>query len=127
MTYHIRSKDNYYLTDRRTWSGKREQRWVMDAATSQREIVHVPVISTGHLPHSVYEDLEEAISSRERAGAVWQHGAWVFVPEDDPDNGSEDDAPELRAVFAWCRERGFDWVRFDQDADAVDGLPTWDW
>lgn len=36
--YFIKSKDNYYLTEHRTWSAKQEQRVTMDFRTALREI-----------------------------------------------------------------------------------------
>jgi hypothetical protein len=53
-------------------------------------------------------------------------GRWVVAKVEGP--GSYDDTfPSLRGVFAWARERRFDYVRFDCDSDLIEGLPHYDW
>jgi hypothetical protein len=53
----------------------------------------------------------------------------MWVPPD-PDCHAAD-YPQLPAevltVQRYAREHACDYVLFDQDADVIDDLPTWDW
>ena len=79
-------------------------------------IMRVPVISTAHMPY--YDALEKLDCVK----ALTQEGGFVWVGED-----LEEDH-WLKPIAAWLLAHGFDhWVRFDADADTVDGLPTFEW
>ena len=55
------------------------------------------------------------------------HGWWVLVYYDDLDEVEQDYPEDLKHVLATARGLGYRWVRFDQDADQVADLPTFDW
>jgi len=56
---------------------------------------------------------------------TWQHG-WMVYADTDGEDWS-DDAPELLHLLRSAKASGFDWVRFDCDADTLAGFPTWEW
>lgn len=80
-------------------------------------------LSTGHLTEETMQNVQADVFSRARAGAAYEEGCWLFVPEDD----DEDEAPSLRAVFSWARANDFEWIRLDADGSRVDALPFYDW
>lgn len=81
-------------------------------------------LSTAHIHPGTMENLE--VNAQE-GGPTWasQHGAFVFVPK--PDEEDEHREQDLMAVFAYARQHGYDWVRFDSDGPQVADLPTYEW
>lgn len=83
-------------------------------------VMHVPVISTAHMPAT--NSLRDFSSS---VCAPYAEGGFLYLP-DDPEIGELWTAP----ILDWVREHfGEDanWVRFDCDADVIEGLPVFDW
>lgn len=85
-----------------------EPRWVM----------HIPVISTKHMPKP------SSLVLFEGPVATYPEGGFAYLPDD----------PMIEAwtipILAWLRDfvdEEANWVRFDCDADVIDGLPTYDW
>ena len=89
------------------------------ARGEKHEIMIVLVLSTAHLTQRTLEELEAA---EDRARLVWQHGVIVFVPET-----NDEEREDLAKVFDYCRDQGFDWVRFDSDSPQLEGLPVYEW
>lgn len=78
----------------------------------------VAVISTAHHPQG------------------WEPDVWTFFfKADDPRDGVvvyiedlDPDKPEwLRTLATPLLAAGYGWVRFDQDAGVIEGLPTFEW
>lgn len=79
------------------------------------ETMHVPVISTAHLPG------DSAIADLGVLHAAYEYGYFVWV---DVDN----DTDWFVKVREWAKDNAPEgWVRFDSDADPVPELPTYNW
>ncbi|MDI9688517.1 hypothetical protein [Burkholderia cenocepacia] len=52
-----------------------------------------------------------------------EYGGFVYVGEAGENEPTE---PELAAIFAAARGANIVWIKFDADAEVVDGLPTFD-
>lgn len=86
------------------------------------------VISTKHVRKETGTmlDVSDASDVSGFPRFVGCYGWIVFVSEP----GSvitEDGYPDLLACLEWARAQGYDWLRFDGDADTVDALPTYEW
>lgn len=82
------------------------------------EIMTCPVISTGHLTAETRTELDE-----NNGGCSFMSGpyGWMFYVQQD---GDFDNMPgDLAVVMVWARANGWQWVRFDVDADVVPELP----
>jgi hypothetical protein len=88
------------------------------------ETSRVLVISTAHVTAETGA-LFDNTPQWGPACMTWVHG-WMVWADTDAEDWSEG-APELLHVLRSAHAAGFDWVRFDCDADAVEGLPTWEW
>lgn len=90
------------------------------------ERMQVLVLSTGHTTREEAESMESEIGSRALAGFLMPgYGFIAHVPED-----SETDPegfPHTAIVFNYCRQHGYEWVRFDSDGPTIAGLPTHTW
>lgn len=85
-------------------------------------MMHVPVISTGHI------DLETSIKMR-CASSYWFgiEGGWMLpIDQLEKLEGFEGQPQCLKDIATWANKRDFGYVRLDQDADAVADLPTYD-
>ena len=49
---------------------------------------------------------------------------WFFYADEPPDEAWPAD---LRAVMAYVRQQGCEYVNMDRDADTIDALPVHDW
>ena len=95
--------------------------------TDKLEIMRVLVLSTAHLT---------AEEGRARGDdfpcpcAEWEHGFFCYVADySEWGNAEEMEAawPSLMACAKFAAQHKLDWVRFDCDADTVDGLEAYDW
>lgn len=94
----------------------------------------IPVISIAHLTEG-----EASRSPRTWPTTTFEHPDYGYIvhigsfsycwkaAEVSPYHAGPEDWPGLMAVAAWAEGRGYDWVRFDRDADTVPGLPRWEW
>lgn len=83
-------------------------------------------LSTGHITEQTCNNWLPANSS----SRYYEKGEWgwfVHVPEDGYLRTDEDLPPDLARCIHFARQRGFDWIMFDQDGPVVDHLPTYDW
>jgi hypothetical protein len=84
-------------------------------------------LSTAHLPEYLGS---HALSGVDGVTAYELCYGWLMWVPPDPD-GHAADYPQLPAevltVQRYAREHACDYVLFDQDADVIDDLPTWDW
>lgn len=93
----------------------------------------VPVISTGHLTHATTRLLERLGDDNPWSYfASYRDGHMIRVPsvEIPLQDMSPNDPPlpdDLKALWAWAREQGVNWVRLDMDADQIDDLPFYNW
>lgn len=79
------------------------------------ETMTIPVISTGHLPSS------GALRDLGVMHAKYPYGFFVYT-------GESIDEPWFVAVREWAEEHSpSGWVRFDNDADPVPELTTYNW
>lgn len=88
------------------------------------EIERSLVLSTAHISeataallgdHSEAEDFNVVVYAVEYGWLVWA------------DSADFAGAPELSALLKLAREQGCKWIRFDQDGEVVEGLPTFEW
>ena len=85
-------------------------------------------LSTAHLPeHLGSHGLsgEDGVTAYDLDGYGWL----MWIPPD-PDSHAADYPglpAEVLTIQRYARQRGCDYVLLDQDADIIDGLPTWDW
>lgn len=90
-------------------------------------IMHVPVISTGHL--TMESANIEITPDFEGPGYLYaiptQGGFMVYGGEDALENPEIPD--DLRNVLSWALWNGYDWVRFDPDGDRIEELPWYEW
>lgn len=84
-------------------------------------VMEVPVLSTAHMP------TEHALETLEGNTpiAAYPEGWFLYVGEES--SGYEDTPEWLEELFLWAESRGYTWVRFDRDGDAIDELPQFDW
>lgn len=96
------------------------------------EIIQMPVISTGHIPHEVCRRLEAGSDHPQQWCPAAEYGDYgFFLYLDEPfDYTGEDPVPEcLMGIANWLKAQGFRdcWVRLDRDADLVPSLPFYEW
>lgn len=101
---------------------KREARACVPTPTPEgpRWVMHMPVISTAHMPNS--KALEGWNAS---TCATYAEGGFVYLPDDVP-AGLLWTIP----IKVWLMKHfGGDanWVRFDADGEEIPDLPTYDW
>jgi hypothetical protein len=85
-------------------------------------------LSTAHLPeHLGSHGLsgQDGVIAYDLVGYGWL--MWVPQHPDSHANDYRGFPAEVRTIQRYARERGCDYVLFDQDADVLDDLPTWDW
>lgn len=84
-------------------------------------VMSVPVISTAHLPAP-----NTLATWQGTPVALTPDGGFLYIP-----NGYDNDW--LEPIKDWLLKHGYDWdstsvwVRFDSDADVIEGLPTYPW
>lgn len=84
------------------------------------EVMHIPVVSTAHMPGP--QALDEFRDSNTVAAYINPYGGILWVGQEDPE-----DLPEwLRPVREWARARGYEWIRFDADAEEQRDLPKFE-
>lgn len=92
------------------------------------EIMEVLVLSTAHL--SAREGKTKA-ADWPVAVLDWEHGFEVYVSDAhincEIPGHSPEDWPGLLEVSRCARGIGVDWVRFDCDADTMEGLTVYEW
>lgn len=82
-------------------------------------VMTVPVISTAHMPRP--DSLEKFSDS---VVAVYEDGGFLYLPTNPPKD------TWTIPIDAWLTANfGEDqsWVRFDCDADVIEGLPVYNW
>jgi len=89
------------------------------------DVMQVPVITTAHLDAQTAATLTaQGDGAFGMTLAPYQEGFFIWAATE----SVSDNCPEcLRAVCAWARRLGFDWVRLDSDGDHVVDLPTFEW
>lgn len=92
-------------------------------------VMRVPVISTAHLPTL---DALDRWEFTPKALVSLDGGGFLLVP----DVYVEDILEEghwMEPIQDWLLKHGYDWltstvwIRFDRDADVIEGLPTFPW
>ena len=90
-------------------------------------IMHVPVISTGHLT-------EETANTEVTLDFEGPGGLYVVATPGDfmvYNSGHVSEDPEipndLKQVLAWAEANGYEWVRFNADGDRIEELPWYEW
>lgn len=89
-------------------------------------IMQAPVISTAHVDKAASETLAEMADGSVSAIVYDISGGWLIYcgEEYDPPAATPD---SVKACIRWAMSHGFQWVRLDMDADAIDALPTYEW
>lgn len=92
-------------------------------------IMHVPVISTGHLTEETANT--EITSDFEGPGGLYTlltgNGFMCFFEEPHTDWGAPDFPEDMLRVAVWAEANGYEWVRFDADGDRIEELPWYEW
>jgi hypothetical protein len=91
--------------------------------TAAFEVMHLPVISTSHLP---YSGAAEELGNSTHV-AIYEYGYFIYL-----DESALDDEPSAWPEWyldlcRWGIAKRFWWVRLDRDAPKVPDLETWDW
>lgn len=87
------------------------------------ETQKVLVISTGNLSPATRADIGAAAPG---PCIAWEYGWWIWVaPREDRCDGIETPA-DLQAALDLGLANSCEWVRFDADADAAEGLERWE-
>ena len=91
-------------------------------------IRRVLVLSTAHLPEHLGRHRlcdEDGVVAYDLDGYGWL----MWVPPDPDSHAADYSGPpaEVLTIQRYARQRGCDYVLLGQDADIIDGLPTWDW
>lgn len=92
-------------------------------------------LSTAHLPAPLREfhtlnQFAAALAYEMNPGDVGDYRPVLLWVPDDPREHAEDyddddqPPPEVLELQLYARKLGCDYIRFDRDADTVDGLPT---
>lgn len=93
--------------------------------TRQLEIDRVLICTTAHLADSDVQQLFE-----EETGLVvyemGEYGYMILARELDADEQRQH-SDNLEKLFVFAREQGCDWIRFDRDADEIEGFTVYDW
>lgn len=93
-------------------------------STKPAWVMTIPVISTVHMPKSYALDM---LPNSRRA--LTPEGGFLLL-YDDPAPGEIVSDAWTVPIGRWLhKEFGWqhDWVRFDCDADVIEGLPVYDW
>ncbi len=93
------------------------------------EMLQVLTLSTAHITPDVAAELDAGETSAWRKlilCAPWfGYGWWIWVPED---TATWDEVPScLSAIFRVAHGLGATFVKLDQDAETVVGMPVYDW
>ena len=90
-------------------------------------IMHVPVISTGHLTEATANI--KITSGFEGPGGLYTiptpNGFMVYSDDDVLEDPEIPD--DLKCVLAWAEINGYEWVRFDPDGSTIEELPRYEW
>lgn len=90
------------------------------------EVMRALVCSTAHLTEAEGQTDAPEIPL---PAMGWEHGYCVYVKDWESVIDDEEKAewPGLCATAAFAVARGFEWVRFDCDAEEIDELPKYEW
>lgn len=93
------------------------------------EMLQVLTLSTAHVAPEVAAELDagEAVAWRKLIlCAPWfGYGWWIWVPED---RSTWDELPTcLGTIFRFAHGLGATFVKIDQDAETILGMPVYDW
>ncbi len=92
--------------------------------SQELEIMRVLVLSTAHLSQD--EGATHA-SDWPAYTLEGEYGFISYVADFNEGDAQWEDWPGLQACAKLAREHGLEWVRFDRDAEEIEGLPTYDW
>lgn len=96
------------------------------AGEPEHEVMRVLVLSIAHVQQHTMELIES--EGADTATAVSRYGVFKHVPDKEYERECLEDEPkELRAIYAYCRTHGFEWIRLDSDGPTVEGLPVYEW
>lgn len=99
-------------------------------AKNRRLVFNYLDVSTGNLTEEEFRVVERGRDAGGVIGDPHEYGAWVYVPAGDDEDAPANDAskyPNIAAIVSLARDLGCRWVNFDQDADFLDGFPSFDW
>lgn len=83
-------------------------------------------ISTAHLTHDEVLALESAADWLREV--ILSYGSGFFISVNMlGDLDDSDDYPNLTACVEFARAHDFTWLRFDQDSDTIEELPSYEW
>lgn len=90
------------------------------------ETLSMPVISTAHITE---EEANQAHGGYPAYAMVGEYGFIVYIAQD-PNEWNEGDLerfPALADCARWAQKLGYEWIRFDRDAETVPYLKTYEW
>ncbi len=99
----------------------------IDAGVETRKIL---VLSTAHLTLATNQWLDSHDPKTEWpacGGPYGPHGWFFYASEENLGLGRTHIPDDLFAVMTYARKLGCDNILFDQDADKIDALPSWEW
>lgn len=86
--------------------------------------------------HVTEDDMQKLSGDGGVIHSPHEHGAWVWVPEEDHEEMSEYISEHVKPLgfsdafinlLRHARKQGCDWINLDADADIEPELPTFDW
>lgn len=94
------------------------------------EIARMLVLSTGHLTQDtcnvwLHEHGSRRVGAYHKANTFGEFGWFIWVPP--VDMQAEDGPADLLACIALAQAEECGWIMFDQDGEATDDLPYYDW
>lgn len=98
------------------------------ASGPKLEIEQTLVLSTAHLRESIATGDGDEPRMDSVASYTGEYG-WLVWAGMDPDDGEDghDAMQELRNLLNFAMLNGCKYVRFDRDADTIEGFPTYEW
>lgn len=90
----------------------------------------VPVLSTGHISQTTMKSITTGYIKtlcNETDFLLYEEGVFISIYEDFDIDKSRCLPEDFKALLAWARSLGYNWVRLDRDGDYVDSLKVYEW
>jgi len=96
---------------------------------SKHETMTALVVSTGHVTKEEMQLFDKGEAPGEQMGGPmgWDYGCMIYVGRSGNFSDLTPFSDGLRGIIEYAWEHDLQWVRFDCDADSIEGIPTYDW